>query len=238
LRDLLRVELLLGGEFDRIATRLSWRIASLHCANGESASDRIEAERRRFFERFQLDDTHLAQWLAGLGCDETWLDEMFALESVYGRECEMLLTMQTRERTLRRLRLPLTRLDLEMMEVESREVAREAFLCVSEDGLSMAEVASDGRYPYRRAEVVLEDLPAQTQHQLLGAAAGEVLEPILQGDGFQLVRLIRKIEPDLSNAEVSQRVERQILENHFSELAAKWVRWMIPLGSTFQESEK
>ena len=92
----------------------------------------------------------------------------------------------------------------------------------------MAEVASDGRYPYHRAEVVLEDLPAQTQRQILGAATGEVLEPILQGDGFQLVRLIRKIEPDLSNAEVCHRVERQILESHFSELAAKWVRWMIP----------
>ena len=234
LRDLLRVELLLGGEFDRMAVRLSWRIAALHCSGHELTSDLIDPERRRFLERFGLDDARLGEWLARLGCDQTWLNEMVELESAYRRQCETLCTTQTRERTLSMLRLTLTRLDLETIEVESRETAREAFLCVSEDGISMAEVASEGRYPYHRAEVVLEDLPVASQRQILCAAPGEVLDPMQHGDGFQLVRLVRKIDPDLSNPEVSERVERQILESHFSELAAKWVRWMIPLSSTLE----
>lgn len=232
LRDLLRVELLLSGDFDRLAVQLSWRIAAFHFSGKETTPALVTSERSRFLKRFELDEIQLTEWLTGLGCNQTWLNEMLQLEAAYRLQCDSLMTPAARERTLSLLRLPLTRAALETIEVESCDAAREAFLCVSEDDASIAAVASDGRYPYRRTEVVLEDLPAELQRQILCAAPGEVLEPIKQGDSFQVVRLIAKIDADLSNAQVRERVERQILERHFSELAAKCVRWMIPPGST------
>ena len=229
-RDLLRVELLLSGEFDRMAVRLAWRVA----AGGECAPDAVESERGRFLERAGFDD----EWLARLGRDQSWLDEMLKLEAAYRRQCDALLTPEARERMLNALRLPLKRVELETVDLESRDAAREAFFCVREDGVAMAEVAKNGRYPYRRDEIVLEDLPAELRQKILCAASGEMLEPIARGDGFQLCRIIRKIEPDLADAQTRSRVEQRIVEDHFSELAAGCVRWMIPPSSTYDRGPR
>ena len=102
----------------------------------------------------------------------------------------------------------------------------------------MAELAKNGRYPYRRSEVVCEDLPAESQQKILCAVPGEVLKPIERGDGFQLCRVIQKIEPDLSDAQVRSRVEQRILESHFSELAATCVRWMIPPAASYDRGPR
>jgi hypothetical protein len=130
------------------------------------------------------------------------------------------------------LRMALTRLELEVVDFESRDAAREAALCVRADGNSMAGVASDGRYPHYQLETLVEDLPAGLQQTFLCAATGELLGPFERGDGFQLSQLVRKIEPDLRDGEVRRRVERQILERHFSELVGKHVRWIIPPNSS------
>ena len=55
------------------------------------------------------------------------------------------------------MRLRLTRFEVERIELESHDAAKEALFCVREDGMSMEEVATEGRYPYRRAEFLLED---------------------------------------------------------------------------------
>ncbi len=202
--DLLRVELLLSGEFDRLAVRLAWRIVA---AGGE--------------------------WAGRLGRDET-----LQLEAAYRQQCAALLTREARERMLHALRLPLTRVELETVELESHDAAREAFLCVQEDGIGMADVAKDGRYPYRRDEIACEDLPEESQQKILCAAPGEVLEPIARGDGFQLCRLVRKIAPDLADARTRERVEQRILESHFSELAASCVQWMLAPSAAYDRGSR
>ena len=42
------------------------------------------------------------------------------------------------------LRLRLTRFEIERIELESRDAAKEALFCVREDGMSMEEVATEG----------------------------------------------------------------------------------------------
>ena len=123
------------------------------------------------------------------------------------------------------MRLPLTRIALETMEVDSLDAAREALLCVCEDGMSMSDVADDARYPYRRAEVLLEDLPGHLQQKILNVSAGDVLEPITRGDGFQVCRVIEKAEPKSGDEAVRDRAEKRILERHFSELVARHIQW-------------
>ena len=234
LHDLLRVELLLSGEFDRMAVRFAWRVA----AESECAREAVEIERQRFLQRARLHAATLPEWLARLGRDPSWLDKMLRLEASYRRQCDAVLTHEARERMLNALRLPLTRLELETVDLESFDAAREAFLCVREDGVAMAEVAKDGRYPYRCAEIVVEDLPEESRQTILCATPGEVLEPIERGEGFQLCRIIRKIEPDLADAQTRSRVEQRILEGHFSELASTCVRWIIPPAAMYDRGPR
>ena len=43
------------------------------------------------------------------------------------------------------------------------------------------------------------------------------------GDGFQLCRVINKIEPDSEDSAVKERVERRLVQRHFDDLASKHV---------------
>lgn len=227
--ELLRVELQLSGELDRMARRLSWRFAAAHAQRDQSAA---HLDGRGPLHDPTPDDTSLKDWPARLECDRQWLEDMQQLEAAYRRQCEWLMTPDHVERSLKSMRLTLTRIDLETVEVDSLDAVREVVMCLREDGMSMSEVASEERYPYRRTEVVFEDLPPEVQQKVLCAVPGEVLEPLSHADGFELHRLLGKADPDLADDEVRERVERQMLERHFSELTPTCVQWlMVPSGA-------
>jgi hypothetical protein len=90
------------------------------------------------------------------------------------------------------LRLQLTRFDTEVIELESRDSAQEALFCVREDGMSMEEVATEGRYPYKNLSFLQEDIPEDLQQKFLSVTPGEVLDPLPHGDGFELYRVPRE----------------------------------------------
>lgn len=154
------------------------------------------------------------------------------MEEVYRRSCEQRLTSETRQRELGALRLPLTRFEVEMIELESRDAAREAFMCVRDDGMSMAEVAREGRYPFRETELVLEQIPEEMQQKFLSLTPGSLLEPTAREDGFVLTRLLQKREPKLDDPEVLARVDERILERHFADVSSGRIQWRIAMNGT------
>ena len=167
---------------------------------------------------------------------------MLAIEAAYQRRCDTLLVPRARLRELVALRLPLTRFETEVIELESRDAAQEALFCVREDGMSMEEVAVEGHYPYRHVDFLLEDIPIDVQQRFHGISAGDVLEPVARGDGFELCRVMKKIEPQPDDPRVKSRVDQRLLERHFSELISKYVqetaRWRLCSGRMkIQDSE-
>jgi len=148
---------------------------------------------------------------------------MLAIEAAYRTRCDAVLVPQARQRELVTLRLPLTRFETEVIELESRDAAQEALFCVREDGMSMEEVATEGRYPYRRVDFVLEDISLEAQQKFLCVSPGQVLKPIERGDGFELCRIEKKIEPRLEDPRVKSRIDQRLLDRHFSELVSKYV---------------
>jgi hypothetical protein len=178
------------------------------CAGKELPPDMVAAEKRKFLHRIGITSAQLANWLEQLKRDSKWLDEMLAIEAAYGKHCDTLLVPEARQRELLALRLPLTRFETETVEVESLDAAREALFCVREDGMSMEEVATEGGYPYRRTDFILEDLPVDAQHRFLSVSAGEVLKPLAHADGFELCRILKKIEPQPDDPNVKSRIDQ------------------------------
>src|SRR5437763_10437999 len=123
----------------------------------------------------------------------------------------MLLIPYTLQYELMPLRLPLTRFEIEVIELESQDAAKEALFCVQQDGVSMEEVATEGRYPYRRSHFLLEDLPVEAQQRFLSVSAGNVLEPTARGDAFELCRVGNKIEPQADDPTVKTRSDQRRL---------------------------
>lgn len=223
MRALLRADLILSGEFDHMAMRLGWRVAGSREAK-ETDVDLAE-EKQQFLKRAGISETTLPNWLSGLGRDEQWLNEMLRLEAIHNRTRGELLTPQLRQREMSTLRLPLTRLEVEMLEVESKDAASEASLCVTVDGLSMEEVGKEGRYPYRRTQLLIEDIDADLQQKFLSVSAGSLIDPIARGDGFQLWRIVEKVEPNADDPVIQERIDKRLLDLHFSKLVANHIHW-------------
>ena len=223
LRELFLAELILSGELDRKTTALMWRLAA-RCAEQDPHPDAISVEERKFFDRNGIEPAQLANWLERLGRDSKWFNKMLTIEAAYRRRCHTLLVPQARQRELVALRLPLTRFEIEVIELESRDAAQEALFCVREDGMSMEEVAIEGRYPYRRADFLLEDISVDAQPKFLSVSAGDVLEPIARGDGFELCRIIERIEPQPNDPNVKSRIDQRLLDRHFAELTSKYTQ--------------
>ena len=223
LRQVFLAELILCGELDRMTTALMFRLAA-RCAEKDSDLDATAAQKRKFFDRNKIEPAQLPNWLERLRRDLEWFNEMVAMEAAFRRRCDTLLVPQARQRELVALRLPLTRFETELIELESRDAAQEALFCVREDGMSMEEVAIEGRYPYRRVDFLFEDIPADLQQRFLSVSEGDVLEPAARGDGFELCRIIKKIQPQADDSAVGLRIEQRLFDRHFSELASKYTQ--------------
>ena len=231
LRDLFTVELILSGQLDRMAATLSWRLAAAAAAGDEVPGDAVRTERDKFFERIGIGEADLGQWLEQLGRDETWLERSCAMEAAYLNRCRALVVPAALQREIGTARLPLMRFEAEVLQVESRDAAQEALFCVREDGMSMEEVATEGGYPFSRVEFVLEDLNPEVQQKFLGVVDGQVLEPLDRGDGYELCRVVRKVEPKMDDPAIQTRIERRLLNRHFSELTGKHINFrLVPVN--------
>jgi hypothetical protein len=222
LRELFVAGLILSGELEEMTSKLVWRLAA-RCAGAELTSDAVATEERSFFKRNSITRAELEEWLETVGRDAQWFNEMLILEATYRRCCDRLLVPHARQRELAALRMLLTRLETEVIEFESRDAAQEALFCVREDGMSMEEVAAEGRYPYRRVDFVLEDIATEAQQRFLSVSAGDLLGPVARADGFELCRIISKIEPQADHPRVKSRIDQRLLDRHFSELASRYV---------------
>ena len=201
LRDQLRIDLIISGDFDKLAEQLAWRFAS---HTGPDATPPLE-----------------------------WQEELRELEAAYEAQRALVLTPEARTDTLTLLRLPLTRLELEVLELESADAAHEAILCLREDGESMEDVAHDGGYPLRHRQWWTGELAEDLQLRLLSAAPGDVLGPFPNGEEFQIYRLVNKTEPQLSDTSVSAQVDDHLVQNYFADLVGTHIRWIIAPMQTY-----
>ena len=165
-------ELILSGALEDMTIKLMWRLAA-RCAGKEPTSEAIAAEKRKFLHRIGIEPAQLAHWLEEMGRDSQWLNEMLAIEAAYGAHCDTLLVPEARQRELMALRLRLTRFEIELIELESHDAAQEALFCVREDGMSLEEVATEGRYPYRRSEL--------SSGRPSGGCAAEIFKRLARG---------------------------------------------------------
>lgn len=231
LRDLFLVDAILSGQLEQWTYALAWRLAAL-TVEKEVDGAMIAAQKESFLERAGLKESETSAWLEKIGRDAEWQDRQFTLEGAYQKKCQALLVPDAHQRELITLRLPLTKFEVEVLEVESRDAAQEAIFCVREDGMTMEEVATEGGYPFRRLEFILEDLASEVQQKFLSVANGQVLDPMEKSDGFDVCRVVRKIEPQVDDADVRTRIEQRLLNRHFSELSNKHVDLrLVPMGS-------
>jgi hypothetical protein len=231
-KDLFLVDLIVSDKLDRLAEEMSFRLASeaeekANAGFREPTSAAADAStmREQFVAREGISD--LGEWLERIGRDEKWLYEILAAEEAFQRRSATIVDEKALERELLGMRLNLTRFELEIIEVDSRDAAAEVMACVRSDGMQMSEIAEESRYPFRETEVMLEDLPPEQQQSFLSVRAGALLEPVAREDGFEVCRVKTRVDPSLSDARVRDSLREQISRRHFSELVSRHIDWKL-----------
>jgi hypothetical protein len=129
------------------------------------------------------------------------------------------------ERELAMHRLDWLLVDIEVLEVENEDAAREALLCVASDGLELADVAAQAGSQLRRRSVTLTDAPDWLAPHLLGVEEGSVLGPLRHEDGFAVVSVVSRKVPSADDPDARRRAETALLERASQNLVAAKVEW-------------
>ena len=233
------VHLVMTGNFDRLAVEFSRRLLSNRnspadgdpqvCRELEDAlSARLQGRQMPCEPPLPPPVDPLDAWLHLVGRDRNWLDRMISIEIGWNEQCRTLCTPDACRRVLASLRLQWIRCKVETIEFDSMDAAKEACLCVRNDGMTMEEIAQESGYSYKTIQSWMEELPEAARHQCLCGSPGEVFEPFPSEGVYKLWRLVSKTEPAMSDSFVSRRVEQKILDAYFNELDSKYIRWFPP----------
>jgi len=133
------------------------------------------------------------------------------------------LTTERRSRKLVSIQSSLVKVEIESLQVDSEAAAREALLCVRDDGASLSEVASDSGYCAERSDIWLDTADDTLSRRLLGASQGDVVGPIHEGGRFNVYQVLRKTAPTISDPAVLERVDRIIADEFFADLCARHI---------------
>lgn len=220
----LHVHLWMSGHMDALDVALQRRVASRLEIDARGEQLDLAPARDAFLSRHGLDDSNVDGWLEKAGRDQSWLEEMLRLEASYDTIRQSALTPEAREREMRSLGTALARVAILTLDLESEAAAREAVLCVREDGSTLEQVAEESGFRSELTEVWLEGVEPELAQRLFSADEGEALEPVSVDGGFRVFQLVRKLEPALSDDGVLAKVDESILRQTFEALCSRHIR--------------
>jgi hypothetical protein len=226
LRELLRVELVMSGEFDALAQALSWRVAALGDEDKAHAGGAPADEKASFFQRTGLSESGLARALAQLERGPEWFQQCLQREAAFRGLSGRWLSEEERARALNSRRPGLTRVEIETLIAPTQDAAREAVLCLRENESTIEDLAKACGSNCEHKRLFLEDFETDIQQAFLCAAPGEVLGLQENDSGFLVCRVVGKVEPRLDDEEVITRIDQRLLEARFSELTHDRVQWV------------
>lgn len=149
------------------------------------------------------------------------------LASAVGRCRRLVLTPEAVRREVDHRALDLLRLDCQVATFESDLLAREAALCVKDDGLSLADVAGEARTALEELQLYVEDADAGLRGLLRSAAPQALLGPVAWEGRYALIQVLAKVRASAEDEEVCRRAEEHMLDRLFEDFGERQVTWSL-----------
>jgi len=190
---------------------------------GESAEFRapqpveLTEEEQALVERLPgLDPARLARRLARLR----------RLQAAEARFRSQVTTPEAVRREVEHHRLEWVRLGCAVAHFASEAHAREAALCVREDGMSLEEVAANARAEVEAVRLLLSEVEPELRHALLGARSGDLVGPLRSGDLWALFAVREKSLPALDDPATAELAAVEAAEHAIREQVSRRIRWL------------
>jgi hypothetical protein len=205
---------ILSGCYDALTAPFARRLAAWCAGDGRSDAAGTEDVRR-------LREAAVPVQLCAPGL----VEELAGLEVAYAAEEAGSATPELLARELHSQRFQLMRLDYAEAVYPTANQAQEAYLAVSADGRPFEQIAEEAGVETTAACRFPDEMPDPPRSVLFSAAPGAVLKPEAVEGGFVLHLLRRRIEPDLADPAVADRVRERLIAARFDALVARHVAW-------------
>ena len=119
-------------------------------------------------------------------------------------------TVEAIEREVAAHQLDWLRLDGWRLNLPNEDQAREAAMCVRQDGQPLAQVAADCAARLEALQVHMSDADGELGPLLLAAREGELIGPIAREGSYSLMVIDRKVRPDRADPETQRRATESV----------------------------
>jgi len=148
-----------------------------------------------------------------------------ALREQAGRFRQDAMAPETLAREIASNQMEWMRVDCRAIAFAGEGPAREAALCLREDGLEIEEVAGEADVPIREVALYLDQLDPEQHSRFLGAAVDDVIGPMPVDDGFTVYQVVAKVMPSIEDPEIARRAEKGVLTRLLAAEVNRRVRW-------------
>lgn len=151
------------------------------------------------------------------------------IEAAYQMLRQQILTPKARSHQIAHHHLDWIRFDCRYIWFPEERLAREAALCVCEDGLTLDEVAQDSRFIVQPYNFYLDEIEPSRRNHFLAAQAGDWLGPLNLFEGFTLFAVLGKSLPSDDDPQVRSRAEEAVMSTVCSREISHRVTWLARL---------
>jgi hypothetical protein len=148
-----------------------------------------------------------------------------ALEAAYEEFCRKTVTKEGIRNQVQSHHLDWIRLDYSYLPFAAENMAREALLCIRDDGMSFNEVAENAKTAVQTGLLYLDEIDPDLWNVFLAAQKGGLVGPLKWHDEFALFLIRDKILPSIDDPQVRERGEQALLSAVLGQEMAKRVTW-------------
>lgn len=234
----LRVDLLCGNAGVQLVHALAERAAGSAAARSGGAN-KMAGNRKSVAEGLILESSDPGQdaqtdatggeALAGLDPERMGavVDRLERTERGWARFERSLTGPEAIEREVGHRQLDWLRVSCQAIGFTDVSQAREAALCIREDGLSLDQVAADAHQEVVDLQFLLDELEAGVRPLFLAAPTADLVGPIAFEDRHTLFRVLAKAPPSPEDPDIRRRAAEALVARAVELELQHRVRWLI-----------
>ena len=224
----IQTEAVCSGELERLASELAGRSAiyereERERSNGPGRAPDVAA----IFEQFPSDLRERGLPGISLDASQAKMERLARLEACYRRFCERAVTPEAVAAQIHASQTDWMRLECDSVSFPEEQAAREAALCVREDGEGLDRVAEDANSEVRRVQIYIEATEPDYRHHFLGAQKGELIGPVGRGEEFVLYLVREKVLPSGNDPHIAARAEEAVVQRVVEREVNDRVKWRV-----------
>ena len=148
------------------------------------------------------------------------------IEAAFERKRQQSITAKLIETKIAAHRLDWIHYDSRYLWFDDERVGREAAWCISEDGLTLDEVAADAHDEVRQWSFYADEIDANVRPYFLAARQGDLIGPLKLKSGYPLFSLLSKKLPHEDDPQILSRAHQAIIVSLTTQAINEHVRWV------------